>query len=73
MGKLTVINTVDKKTEVNQLIDELRDKCLKKIDNGEDGEDVALGLIAEVIQEWILESLLMASNFGNDGGEGSIN
>ena len=73
MGKLTVINTVDKKTEVNQLIDELRDRCLKKIDDGEDGDDVALGLVAEVVQEWILESLLMASDFNGDGGEGPIN
>jgi hypothetical protein len=73
MGKLTVITTVDKRTEVSQLCDELKAKCLKQIDNGEDGDDVALVIVANNVQEWILESLLMASDLGEGNGEGSIN
>jgi hypothetical protein len=72
-GKLTVITTVDKKTELNQLIDELRVECLKKLDEGNTEEDTALGVIAVVVHEWIIESLMMAANFDDDKGQGSIN
>lgn len=71
MGKLTVITTVDKKTEVNQLIDELKKIVNDKIDKGEDGQDDPLTLVAEVIRNWIVESMIMAAGLDEveDGGD----